>query len=1384
MKKKKTSRILAGALLVGMTLSQVQPYNVAAQSNISFKSTDTINLLNKLTPEQRAALPKLEALNQEGLQLTKDENLNSSKPVSVIVQFKNKPHKVAVMKAALDGKALSDAQAKKNVDHDHETFKNDLKAAFKTEKDGSYKVKREFKNAFNGMALEVSADKLEELVKSASVQAIYSNSVVTVEDPIQEVAASTEATGQGMAAERSYLNVDKLHEEGFTGKGVKVAVLDTGIDYNHPDLKAAYKDGYDFIDNDNDPMETTYADWVKAGKPGGASASGSYVTEHGTHVSGTIAGRGTADSPYATTGIAPDADLYAYRVLGPGGNGSSEAIIAGIEQAVTDGMDIMNLSLGANYNDPLTAEAIAINNAVLNGVTAIVAAGNSGSGMYTVGTPGNAPLALTVGASTVPEEILTMKTTVDNRTSDLRLMAKGYEDDVTKFLSSAQPFQFVYVGLGQGSDYKGANTRVDGKIVLIQRGTTTINDKILQAKNRGAVGVIVFNNNLTEGHLPFNLGIGQDFIPAFSMTNEDGLALLEKLNAGKSQLSFSDQGKIFTQGDTLADFSSRGPSRLTYDIKPEVVAPGVNVLSTVPGFIHSPNDPTNFDHAYDRMSGTSMATPFTSGVAALLLQAKPDAQPEDVKAILMNTADPLSKPYSVYEVGAGRVNPDKAIHSNFEIMVDEKMPTLEDGEQTFIKEKTSALSFGNKAYTGEDLSDTRHVTLINKDDNAKTFQVSVNFNTDLRDSKDAALNKVTVTTNTSITVNKNSKKQTPVVLQIPKTAEKGIYEGYVVYTNKDNPSESYEVPFGVHYVEAGFDNFTLWRQSGPEKLVMTSQKYDPWTGAYLTLKSHMKSIDAVISDAKTGEDIGYMGTFNGTLMNEGTLYYAADFYRGYYFPFTNDPANPIDFNNDNIVAPKAGHYKMKLIGTDDNGKTYTTTQDFFVDGTKPKWDMHIEGEIPGKQIVEYKDGQTILDLTAAITDDNVALKRAIGIHADQTQNEIYYSYNSFLPNGNLTLDKDGNAKDEIEMVPQLAVSDFKVEGIDEASNGYMQKQYYFVNEHTPYVHVQPHFPTIHNRMNLEAGKTYTMTITANNVSKLMKANYMFKDTAATKITNIELNPEAQKRGGTLDVKQTTVGTSTSSDVTVHFNGAVDGDLPMVDLTVQVPTGVSPFSLVGFDLNGVKSTFTNVDNTSTKPFTDLPPINVLGDHTGVKGFVQAQGLLNAQGGKDNTRDFSKISPIVTITDSKGKEVKTEEVTKNGQFTILGLEPSREDYVIKQDIPGHFNTYKKFNAYVEFDGEISGDFVNNLGSARVPLATAGDINKDNVIDINDALAIQSAWGTNTRNADINFDGTVDAKDFALVEKNFLMQNPWVPAPPKPVKKYKGKTLESIKTELADK
>jgi hypothetical protein len=108
--------------------------------------------------------------------------------------------------------------------------------------------------------------------------------------------------------------------------------------------------------------------------------------------------------------------------------------------------------------------------------------------------------------------------------------------------------------------------------------------------------------------------------------------------------------------------------------------------------------------------------------------------------------------------------------------------------------------------------------------------------------------------------------------------------------------------------------------------------------------------------------------------------------------------------------------------------------------------------------------------------------------------------------------------------------------------------------------------------------------------------------------------------------------------------------------------------------------------------------------------------------ETARDYS----IVTVTDSKGKEVKTEVVTKGGQFDIAGLDQSKDDCLIKQDIPGHFNTYKKFNTQFELDGKIYRNGVNSLGTAKVPVAIAGDVNKDDIIDILDALEIKNILG----------------------------------------------------------
>ena len=143
-----------------------------------------------------------------------------------------------------------------------------------------------------------------------------------------------------------------MHSAGNTGEGIRIGVIDTGIDYTHPDLDANYAGGYDFYNNDPDPFDDH---------------------GHGTHVSGTLAAEANG---VGVVGVAPDADLYAYKVLGADGSGDYSFMIAALEQAVLDGVDVVNMSLGG------TVDSVALHNEVIAaynaGIVLVAASGNVG----------------------------------------------------------------------------------------------------------------------------------------------------------------------------------------------------------------------------------------------------------------------------------------------------------------------------------------------------------------------------------------------------------------------------------------------------------------------------------------------------------------------------------------------------------------------------------------------------------------------------------------------------------------------------------------------------------------------------------------------------------------------------------------------------------------------------------------------------------------------------------------------------------------------------------------------------------------------------------------------------------------------------------------------
>lgn len=461
------------------------------------------------------------------------------------------------------------------------------------------KLRHVFQKAINGFSVQGSPEAIARLASREQVIHIT---------PVTEYRAETEESVKIIGGEEIRDSFSKNQK--LTGKGVTVAVIDTGVDYTHPDLQKNYAGGYDLVDNDRDPMETR--------------ATGQ-ATIHGTHVAGIIAANGKIK------GVAPEARIIAYRALGPGGGGTTEQVLAAIDQAIKDKVDIMNLSLGNDINGPDLPISLALNRAVDNGIVAVAASGNAGPNVWTVGSPGTASKAISVGASTPTLEIPYLL--IEGIRNKFRIQPM---EGSAKWVLD-RTLEIVDGGIGRKEEL----TDVQGKIVLIKRGTLTFTEKAKNAFDAGAKAVLIYNN--LKGPFMGNLELSSP-IPVGSLSKSEGMQIRKVL---KNQ-RISARLQVVSEKDQLADFSSRGPVTGTWEIKPDLVAPGVAITSTVPG-------------GYLSLQGTSMAAPHVAGACALIKQAHPDWTPEQIKAALMNTAKPLMPNNSMTETerkAAGDGNPE------------------------------------------------------------------------------------------------------------------------------------------------------------------------------------------------------------------------------------------------------------------------------------------------------------------------------------------------------------------------------------------------------------------------------------------------------------------------------------------------------------------------------------------------------------------------------------------------------------------------------------------------------------------------------------------------------------------------------------------------------
>jgi subtilisin family serine protease len=432
-------------------------------------------------------------------------------------------------------------------------------------------------------------------------------------------------------------------ELGFTGAGIKVAVMDTGIDYDHPDLGGCFGPGcrvafgYDLVGDayNADSTSATYNP-VPAPDPYPDDCNG-----HGTHVSGIVGANGTV------VGVAPEVTFGAYRVFGCVGSTDADIMIAAMEMALKDKMDVLNMSIGSAYTWPEYPTAQAANRLVQKGMVVVASIGNNGAnGLYSAGAPGLGKDVIGVASFDNSHVFLTYFEVNGAKIGYVPMTFSGP-------VPTSGTFEIQYVDLACAP----LSVDLTGKVALAARGTCSFGAKALNAINAGAVGVVIHNN--VSGVFNGTLGTVIDGVtPVVGISLEDGLFI--RSQATPTFMTWTDQQDSFLSptGGLISSFSSYGLAA-DLSLKPDIGAPGGNIYSTYP----------LEKGGYATLGGTSMASPHVAGAAALLVQARPELNAYQVRDVLQNSADPkvwfgnpgLGFLDNVHRQGAGMVDIDDAI---------------------------------------------------------------------------------------------------------------------------------------------------------------------------------------------------------------------------------------------------------------------------------------------------------------------------------------------------------------------------------------------------------------------------------------------------------------------------------------------------------------------------------------------------------------------------------------------------------------------------------------------------------------------------------------------------------------------------------------------------
>jgi len=550
----------------------------------------------------------------------------------------------------------------------------------------------QYQIAINGMALELTVGEAELMEKMDGVLAVV---------PEWTDYAQTDQGPGWIGAFEVWSGEDAPGGVGTMGEGMIVGVLDTGINADHPsfsDDPADYNDDYAYTwDGDYlgwcAPDSSHYTDTVGMcndkliGVWSGDEDTPEDYNGHGSHTGSTAAGNmitasittpAGASIEYAISGVAPHAHLIAYNIEGAQGGGSAPgaSIIAATEQAIADGVDVINYSFGSDsQTDPWLA-AEHWRQVYAAGIFAATSAGNAGNGFATVGTPAGAPWMMTVANASHPRNI---------QNALVNIGPDGLDDMVGKgFTGGYGPAPIVNAAwysdvFTQAVEVEGTLCQpaelasqclipfpagtFDGEIVVCERAIIARVDKAINAAAGGAGGFVLYNPT------PNFLAGDAYTIPGVHLDHTNGLALVGWLTNTVVQTATITGYEIDIANDNadiVSYSSSRGPGAVLDVLKPDITAPGSDILAAV-----ADSGATEDVAEFDLYSGTSMASPHVAGAAVLVRKLHPDWTPAEVQSALSSTSsqeytrDTFGGEADPFDIGAGSARVNNAVRAGF-----------------------------------------------------------------------------------------------------------------------------------------------------------------------------------------------------------------------------------------------------------------------------------------------------------------------------------------------------------------------------------------------------------------------------------------------------------------------------------------------------------------------------------------------------------------------------------------------------------------------------------------------------------------------------------------------------------------------------------------------